>query len=124
MNMNPPLIAIVCLFAASTASAQGIRGVTRRTPTVVYGQNASQFFAAGGLPLNPVNPALANVPGASQNGGTGGRGFVASPVPAVRHGGFPATASSPMGRPVPAAVPGGSLPNVPTAAQSASAPRR
>ena len=77
---------ILALFAvtASTAWAQGIRGVTRRTPTVIPGQTASQFFAAGGLPLNPVNPALANVPGASQNAGAGNRGFAAAPLPMVR----------------------------------------
>lgn len=74
----------VGLFAVSTGLAQGIRGVTRRMPTVVPGQTASQFFAAGGLPLNPVNPALATIPGAPQNAGAGGRGFVAAPMPAIR----------------------------------------
>lgn len=124
MNMSPTLIAFVCLFAVSPALAQGIRGVTRRTPTVVYGQNASQFFAAGGLPLNPVNPALANVPGASQNGAMGGRGFVASPVPVARPGVVPGTTLSPVGRPAPVAVPGGSLPSGPASSPAANTPRR
>ena len=69
-------------------SAQGIRGVTRRTPTLVPGQAASQFFAAGGLTLNPVNPALANVPGAAPGSAAGGRGLVGLPVPVVRPGQF------------------------------------
>lgn len=72
------------LFAVSTSLAQGIRGVTRRMPTVVPGQTASQFFAAGGLPLNPANPALATIPGAPQNTGAGNRGFVSAPMPAIR----------------------------------------
>ena len=82
--MRPSLVLGLFAVAASTAWAQGIRGVTRRTPTVIQGQTASQFFAAGGLPLNPVNPALANVPGASQNGGGGIRGFAAAPQPMVQ----------------------------------------
>ena len=75
--------------AASVALAQGIRGVTRRTPTVVQGQMASQFFAAGGVPLNPVNPALATAPGASPNSALGNRGVAAMPAPMVRAGNGP-----------------------------------
>lgn len=115
---------VLSLFVASTALAQGIRGVTRRTPTVVYGQNASQFFAAGGLPLNPVNPALANVPGASQNGAMSARGFVSTPVPSVRPGGVPSPTMPAVGRPAPVAVPGGTGANGPASAQSGNAPRR
>ena len=77
--------------AASVTVAQGIRGVTRRTPTVIHGQTASQFFAAGGVPLNPVNPALAIVPGASQNGAPANRGVASMPVPMVRSGVPPTT---------------------------------
>ena len=75
--------------ATSVALAQGIRGVTRRTPTVVQGQVASQFFAAGGVPLNPVNPALATVPGASQNSAPGNRGIATMAVPMARPGNVP-----------------------------------
>jgi len=77
--------------AVSVTQAQGIRGVTRRTPTVVQGQMASQFVAAGGVPLNPVNPALATVPGGSQNGAPANRGIVSMPVPMVRTGVSPTT---------------------------------
>ena len=77
--------------AVSVTLAQGIRGVTRRTPTVIHGQTASQFFAAGGVTLNPVNPALAIVPGGSQNGAPANRGIVSMPVPMVRPGVSPTT---------------------------------
>lgn len=122
--MRRNLMTVFCLFVASTAFAQGIRGVTRRTPTVVYGQNASQFFAAGGLPLNPVNPGLANVPGASQIAGMGTRGLVSSPVPAIRAGGFPASPTTPIQRPAAATVPEGSTQTGASGAQTGPSPRR
>lgn len=81
---------LMILAAASAmvgaAMAQGIRGVTRRSPTLVPGQMASQFFAAGGLTLNPVNPALATIPGAGQGAVPGARGFVSMPGQFVRPG--------------------------------------
>jgi len=89
MSMNGSWIVGVGLglVVAGSGWAQGIRGVTRRTPNLVAGQTASQFFAAGGLPLNPVNPALATVPGGLQGIQGGGRGLVAAPpVPASRTG--------------------------------------
>ena len=79
--MRTPWILAFGLLATTHALGQGIRGVTRRMPTVVPGQTASQFFAAGGVPLNPVNPALATIPGAPQGGGgVGNRGFASAPV--------------------------------------------
>lgn len=122
--MRRNLMPFLCLCVASTAFAQGIRGVTRRTPTVVYGQNASQFFAAGGLPLNPVNPGLANVPGAAQNAAMGTRGLVSSPVPALRTGGFPTSPTTPIQRPAAATVPGGSTLTGASAAPMVPSPRR
>lgn len=77
--------------AASVTVAQGIRGVTRRTPTVIHGQTASQFFAAGGVPLNSVNPALAIVPGASPNSAPANRGIASMPAPMIRPGVVPTT---------------------------------
>jgi hypothetical protein len=93
----------VMFWAASTASAQGIRGVTRRTPTVVQGQVASQFFAAGGLPLNPVNPGLATLPGSPQSGAMGARGFAMTPQPATRFPGAATAAQPPRLAPLPIA---------------------
>lgn len=79
--MRTSWILAIGLLATTHALAQGIRGVTRRMPTVVPGQTASQFFAAGGVPLNQVNPALATIPGAPQGGGgVGNRGFASAPV--------------------------------------------
>ena len=106
--------------AASVSLAQGIRGVTRRTPTVIQGQMASQFFAAGGVPLNPVNPALATVPGASPNSAQGNRGVAAMHVPMVRPGNGP---TAPLNHPgtVPK-KPGYSA--YPAATAAVNAPRR
>lgn len=60
--MNAMRVVLLMLVAVPVIHAQGIRGVTRRTPTVVYGQQPAQFFAAGGLPLNaPTN--IAAIPG-------------------------------------------------------------
>lgn len=83
MKILRSLAIVALVVGAGTASAQnaqngqgqgqggGIRGVTRRTPAVVYGQTASQFFGAAGVPLNtPANngaPAgQAQAPGAVQ----------------------------------------------------------
>jgi hypothetical protein len=61
--MNLSRVSIVAFLIGPALYAQGVRGVTRRTPTVVYGQHAAQFFAAGGVPLNaPTNAAA--IPGA------------------------------------------------------------
>jgi hypothetical protein len=106
--------------AASVSLAQGIRGVTRRTPTVIQGQMASQFFAAGGVPLNPVNPALATAPGVSPNSAQGNRGVAAMTPPMVRSGNGPTV---PLNHP-------GSLPKrpsysaYPAATPAVNAPRR
>jgi hypothetical protein len=61
-----------------SALGQGIRGVTRRTPTVVYQQPPAQFFAAGGLRLvAPTN--IAATPGVPNAGaGVAARGTLRS----------------------------------------------
>lgn len=60
--MNSSRVLIVAFLIGPALYAQGVRGVTRRTPTVVYGQHAAQFFAAGGVPLNtPTN--ITAIPG-------------------------------------------------------------
>jgi hypothetical protein len=61
--MNAIRVLALAALLAPVIHAQGIRGVTRRTPTVVHGQTAAQFFAAGGVPLNtPTN--VTTIPGA------------------------------------------------------------
>ena len=118
--MSPSWILVIGLFSASTALAQGIRGVTRRMPTVVPGQTASQFFTAGGIPLNPVNPALATIPGAPQaSGGAGNRGYASAPVqnPMARPAGaLTATMMQRPGAPLP--------PNGPVPANTTGNPAR
>ena len=70
--MNPPRLhrvaLMMVLLACPVARSQGIRGVTRRTPTVVHGQTASQFFTAGGVPLNATTN-VGPIPGSPQAGG-------------------------------------------------------
>lgn len=103
MNRSWMLAVGLTLIVANSGWAQGIRGVTRRTPNLMAGQTASQFFAAGGLPLNPVNPALATMPGALQGAPGGGQGWVAAPSgPGVRTGQGIGWAQAQ--RPVPVAV--------------------
>lgn len=93
--MNWIRIVLVAAFCVSAGQAAGIRGVTRRTPTVVYGQTASQFFAAGGLPLNaPTN--VGTIPGSPANGG----GALAG------RPGTGAAAPNAAGRPQPPGLPG------------------
>ena len=111
MDFRPFPLRIALLVAASALSseAQGIRGVTRRTPTVVYGQGASQFFAAGGVPLNaptnvggiPGSPQGANGAGLAQQGRPFPQGPVAQPgyaaTPNRLQAGIPSRAPSAMG---------------------------
>jgi hypothetical protein len=73
-------VALPLAALALRSEAQGIRGVTRRTPTVVYGQNASQFFAAGGVPLNaPTN--VGSIPGSPQGAPGAGLAQQGRPLP-------------------------------------------
>ena len=87
-------IALTLAALALKSEAQGIRGVTRRTPTVVYGQNASQFFAAGGVPLNaPTN--VGGIPGSPQGANGAGLAQQRRPFPQgpVAQPGYAATPS-------------------------------
>jgi hypothetical protein len=82
MDFRPFLlrVALPLVAFALKSEAQGIRGVTRRTPTVVHGQNASQFFAAGGVPLNaPTN--VGGIPGSPQAANGAGLAQQARPFP-------------------------------------------
>ncbi len=75
--MNSSRVLILAFLIAPALYAQGVGGVTRRTPMVVHGQRAAQFFAAGGVPLNaPTN--VTTIPG-SPNQNLVGR---PAPVPA------------------------------------------
>lgn len=123
MSFRLVLLRVTLPLAAMAlrSEAQGIRGVTRRTPTVVYGQNASQFFAAGGVPLNaPTN--VGAIPGSPQGSPGAGLAQQGRPVPqgvAMQPGhaagaaarlqsGYPSRTPAAMGARQPQGLPNGS----------------
>jgi hypothetical protein len=54
--MIRPALVLLATIVAVSAHGQGIRGVTRRTPTQEFQAPARQFFDAAGININGTNP--------------------------------------------------------------------